>query len=139
MSVHLTFSKRLGEAMRMRGQTLTGLSRVSGYNTSYLCRLRSGAQANPTVGAVWALASALDVNPFWLLGGDDEPGDLHAPYRARPSSLSEAQWAYVADLRRRGLSWPKVTDWLRQHHGIIVHDHSLRRTAGKKLSTGGCN
>jgi transcriptional regulator with XRE-family HTH domain len=139
MSVHATFSDRLGEALRMRGQTLKGLSRVSGYNTSYLCRLRAGDKANPTVGAVWALASALDVSPFWLLGGDDEPGDLHAPYRARPSGLSEAQWADVADLRARGASWPKVVDWLRQHHGVVVQDHSLRRASAGKLSTGGCN
>ncbi len=71
MSVHLTIRRRLAEAMQARRLTAREVAERSGYSAYYVRGVQRGRYGNPTIGAVWALAGALEVDPGWLLGLDD--------------------------------------------------------------------
>lgn len=60
---------RLLEAMKIRGITATELSKKSGLNKSSVSRYLSG-ETIPRSLAIGKMASALNVNPAWVLGYD---------------------------------------------------------------------
>ena len=69
MSIHYTFRDRLKIAMKNYGRyALKNVSLKSGYSPGYVRGLYSNNPRNPTIGAVEAIAGALNVDPLWLLG-----------------------------------------------------------------------
>lgn len=71
MTVNQIMRARLRKAIDASRLPLKTVSSRSGYSASYIAGLagrRVGAPCNPTIGAVWALARALEVDPIWLLG-----------------------------------------------------------------------
>lgn len=69
--VHETLRQRLNEALAAHPDSLAVISRRAGYNANYIGSLtgrRQRRNSNPTIGAVWAIAGAMGVDPLWLLG-----------------------------------------------------------------------
>ena len=76
MTVHQILRERLRAITRQRGRGIfKQIAFKSGYSDSYIRGLVS-SRRNPTIGAVWAIADALEINPFYLLGGTDDPSKL---------------------------------------------------------------
>jgi transcriptional regulator with XRE-family HTH domain len=71
VNVHDTLRVRLREALEASPLNLKAVADRSGYTAGYIRAIAGRStrdQRNPTVGAVWAIAGALDVDPLWLLG-----------------------------------------------------------------------
>ena len=71
MSVHDTLRVRLREALKASHLPLKAVADRSGYTPGYVRAIAGRStrdQRNPTIGAVWAIAGALGVDPLWLLG-----------------------------------------------------------------------
>ena len=60
---------RLNEAMRLRGMTATELAQKTGLNKSSVSRYLTGENI-PRSLAIGKMATALSVNPAWVLGYD---------------------------------------------------------------------
>lgn len=74
MTVHTIFRDRLSEVLAELGRgAMKELAYKSGYSAGYIRGLAANGR-NPTIGAVWAIAQALDVCPFWLLGKGEKHG-----------------------------------------------------------------
>lgn len=56
----------------LRGMTLQQVANASGISKPHVWSMETGASANPSVNAIWGLASALCVSPANLLGLDDK-------------------------------------------------------------------
>lgn len=70
-NVHAILRDRLRKALSEAPGGLSRVSATSGYSKGYIAALAGRSvrqQNNPTIGAVWAIAGALGVDPFWLLG-----------------------------------------------------------------------
>lgn len=74
MSITAVFSDRLKEAVNASkpAQPLKVIAHRAGYSKSYIKRLMSGRQSNPSIQAVEALATATGVSVAWLLGIVDQ-------------------------------------------------------------------
>ena len=72
MTVHATLHKRLREALDASDLNLKTIAHRAGYSSGYITSLAPRSKhmqpRNPTIGAVWAIAGALGVDPLWLLG-----------------------------------------------------------------------
>jgi transcriptional regulator with XRE-family HTH domain len=69
--VHATLRERLNEALDRHPDHIKVIAERAGYNREYVASLagrRKGRTFSPTIGAVWAIAGALGVDPLWLLG-----------------------------------------------------------------------
>ena len=105
-SVHLTLARRLRHAMLAQPRQSKQVAARAGYSDGYLRSLMCG-EGNPTIGAVWALAEALDADPLWLLGG---PGEVPALAKRPPLSLTFEQWAQIGPRREAGATWRQIAD-----------------------------
>lgn len=77
MSIHETFRTRLKSVLKTgKHGYQKEIADKSGYSPSYIRGLASSSR-NPTIGAVWAIADALEINPFYLLGGETLERDEH--------------------------------------------------------------
>lgn len=56
----------------LRGMSLEAVGQAAGLTKSHVWEMEKGRAVNPTVNAVWGLASALCVTPATLLGLDDK-------------------------------------------------------------------
>jgi transcriptional regulator with XRE-family HTH domain len=65
------FGARLEDARRRRLLTQAELATKAGISLIQVARLENQATANPRASTVKALAEALDIDPAWLLFGDD--------------------------------------------------------------------
>lgn len=82
MNVHETFRTRLREVTKARGRgTYKQVAIKSGYSEGYIRSMVSGNR-NPTIGAIWAVADALDISPFYLLGAVADPN--YSPPHSEP-------------------------------------------------------
>lgn len=70
------FQRRIKETRAARKMSLDEVAAASGFTKSHVWELERGKSRNPTVRAVWSLASALGVTPAYLLGLDDGRADL---------------------------------------------------------------
>lgn len=70
------FQRRIAETREARRMSLQEVADASGFTKSHVWELESGRSRNPTVRAVWSLASALGVSPAYLLGLDDRKSML---------------------------------------------------------------
>ncbi|MET8006237.1 Scr1 family TA system antitoxin-like transcriptional regulator [Nonomuraea glycinis] len=105
-----TLADRLTAAMRRMGindRDLADLINSSGVSIShaYIVQLRKGQRTNPTLEHLRALAVALAVPVWWLIGEDDPAGDL--PFTAL-SSPSRIALAHVLELARRADRLPPL-------------------------------
>lgn len=69
--IHAVLRQRLNEALDAHPDTLAAISRRAGYDPNYVGSLtgrRKRRNFNPTIGAIWAIAGAMGVDPLWLLG-----------------------------------------------------------------------
>ena len=78
---------RLNEALSARGMTAAELSRLSGINKSSLSRYLSG-ESIPRSLAIGKMATALRVNPAWVLGYS-VPMEMGEPDQPDPIDLSK--------------------------------------------------
>ncbi len=112
MSVHETFARRLKQALATAGPLKVTAAR-SGYSRGYISALAQGHDSNPTLGTVWALAGALNVDPLWLLGADvDQP----LPEPRQQLGLTARQWADIEVWREGGATWA----WIATELGVCV-------------------
>lgn len=110
MSVHEAFIQRLRQALASAGPLKVTAAR-SGYSAGYISSLVHGRVSNPTIGTVWALAGALDVDPLWLLGANvDQP--LAEP--REHLGLTASQWATIDDWHGGGATW----SWIAAEMGV---------------------
>lgn len=65
------FGTRLEETRRRRLLTQAELAARAGISLIQVARLENQATANPRASTIKALAAALEVDPAWLLFGDD--------------------------------------------------------------------
>ena len=65
------FGERLENARRRRVLTQAELAAKAGLSLIQVARLENAATPNPRASTIRALAEALDVDPAWLLFGDD--------------------------------------------------------------------
>jgi len=65
------FGERLERMRRRRLMTQADLAAKAGISLIQVARLENQATANPRASTIRALAEALDVDPAWLLFGDD--------------------------------------------------------------------
>lgn len=130
-SVHHTLRRRLREAIERDDRTLTDIAKAAGYTPGYLSSLAGGqvsrGRLNPTVGALWAIADTLGVDPLWLLGGGEEMPTSEARPVAKFQPLPEAIWAEVDTLRLIGHTWRDVARYLKTQHDLDIGEHNLRR------------
>lgn len=70
------FQRRLGETRKARKMSLEDVAKASGFTKSHVWELERGKSTNPSIRAVWGLASALGVSPAYLIGLDDKQADL---------------------------------------------------------------
>lgn len=63
---------RIKSIREERGMTLQQVSDASGLAKSHVWELEQGRASNPTINAVWSMASALTVSPSILLGIEDK-------------------------------------------------------------------
>lgn len=70
------FQKRIADTRAARRMSLQEVAEASGFTKSHVWELEQGRSRNPTVRAVWSLASALGVSPAWLLGLDTDSSEL---------------------------------------------------------------
>jgi len=68
-----TFAARLAEVRRVRLMTQGELANAAGVSAATITRLENVVDTLPHVGTVKRLAAALDVNPAWLLWGEEAP------------------------------------------------------------------
>ena len=67
-------SERMHTTRKARKMSLEQVANASGLTKSHVWELEQGRSKNPTIRAVWGVASALCVSPAWLLGlATDEP------------------------------------------------------------------
>jgi transcriptional regulator with XRE-family HTH domain len=71
---HRHFAARLELARRARGLSANELSLRAGFSSGYVGHYERGRSTEPTIGDVWALATALKVAPEWLAYGVGDPG-----------------------------------------------------------------
>lgn len=92
MNIHEIFKTRLKYVLKNGGHGYQkDIAEKSGYSPSYIRGLTSGLR-NPTIRAVWAIAKAMDISPFYLLGGDNdavEPSKTCAACRDRRDRSSQ--------------------------------------------------
>ena len=89
-------SRRIAQALSLRGWTQSDLSARSGVTTGHISMILSGNRARPSADVVYRLAGALEVSADWLLGlpsrtelgtlPPDEAELLHL-YRIIPNQL----------------------------------------------------
>lgn len=72
------FGKRLGELREKMGLTLQGFGHAIGYDKSYISRLESGKNENPSPEFLNRCASVFGVNPDWLATGEGQMLVAHA-------------------------------------------------------------
>lgn len=63
---------RIKMLREMRGMTLQSVADGAGLSKPHVWELEQGKSVNPSVNAIWGLASALSVSPAMLLGLDDK-------------------------------------------------------------------
>ena len=68
-----TFSERLAEVRRVRLMTQGELANAAGLSAATITRLENVVDTLPHVGTIKRLAAALDVDPAWLLWGEEAP------------------------------------------------------------------
>jgi transcriptional regulator with XRE-family HTH domain len=66
------FGERIKLLRKIRGMSLEAVGNAAGLTKSHVWELERGRSVNPTVNAVWGLATALCVSPAMLLGLDDK-------------------------------------------------------------------
>lgn len=105
-SVAAHIARRVGDARRNTGLTLTALARSKGISPAYLSQIESGL-ANPTLRTLVQIASALGTDVAHLLGAPDEtttgafrPYLSGAPLAAR-DHLGSGIWDLTAPGSRR--------------------------------------
>ena len=72
VNVHAELSERTRKLVTERGMKISQLSHDSGLSVGTISGLLRGQHANLRIGNVWALAGALNVDPFWLMGHDGD-------------------------------------------------------------------
>lgn len=126
------------------------ISETAGYSANYLRRLRTDGTCNISIAGAWALAKALDVNPYWLLGAPyvtkhqdtrgvsegnavlindviDKASELFLVHRRdilgpyRYSFLMPARFALCKALRERGMSYPHIGRVMNRDHSTVIH------------------
>lgn len=141
---------RIREAINDTRLSSDKVSEMSGYSPSYLRRMRNGSGCNPTISGLWALAKALDVNPYWLVGAPrvakrkdtggiferndvlvsdviDKASELFCVHRRdilgpyRYNFLMPARFALCKALRERGLSFPHIGRVLNRDHSTVIY------------------
>ena len=135
MNVHATLRKRLRYAVDLDPRSSKTIAMRAGYSEGYLSGLINGHNnGNPTIGAVWALAGELGVDPLWLLGSDQHAAPERRPYEGHiaPRKLSPEVWQLVDQLRANGVNWHDVCRRLKADLGLVVHHSSLRRAWREK-------
>ncbi len=68
-----TFSERLAEVRRVRLMTQEELANAAKVSAATVTRLENVVDTLPHVATVKRLAAALDVDPAWLLWGEEVP------------------------------------------------------------------
>lgn len=66
------FGARIKLLRKLRNMTLQEVADASGLTKTTVWELENGRSVNPTVNAVWGMATALTVTPGHLLGLDDK-------------------------------------------------------------------
>lgn len=79
MELTQTISKRLTEAMNLRGFTIAELSRRTKIDTGTITHYKKGDYL-PKQDKIYIMAVALDVSPSWLMG-------LDVPMQANPAPV----------------------------------------------------
>lgn len=126
------------------------ISQTARYSANYIRRLRTDGTCNITIGGVWSLAEALNVNPYWLLGAPyvtkhtntrgvnereqvliddviDKASELFHVHRRdilgpyRYNFLMPARFALCKALRERGLSYPHIGRILNRDHSTVIY------------------
>lgn len=67
-----SLGKRIEETRRRRLMTQADLAEQARVSLITVTRLENDASTNPRMSTIKALAAALEVDPAWLLFGDDE-------------------------------------------------------------------
>ena len=95
------FQKRLEQTMNELGMTQAELSRKSGVSESTISSYRSGAYT-PRNKKLYALATAMDVSPSWLMGYDLEVNEdaLDLALQSLWSQMNEDQKKQALDYIR---------------------------------------
>lgn len=75
-NVHAAFCHRLRKIIELRGTPRKTVAWRSGLAHSTISHMVCGRRSNPSVATVWALAGALQVDPYWLLGLGDDDDDV---------------------------------------------------------------
>ena len=82
---NLTLGKRIKQARELKGVTLNDVAEKIGVAKSTIQRYENGKISTPKLPVVHAIASALEVNPSWLVGKSD---DMNEPLNfSRPSGV----------------------------------------------------
>lgn len=131
-NVYATLAKRLRYAIDLDRRSLSQIARASGYSTGYISALyrKTGPQVNSSLGAIWAIAGALNVEPLWLLGSDHHPEPVAPPPDDRetlPRRFPREVWDEINALREDGTTWPNIAKHLRETRDIVIHFSNLRR------------
>lgn len=67
----MALGTRIKLLRKLRGMTLQEVGDAAALTKSHVWEMEQGKSVNPTVNAVWGLATALTVSPSTLLGLDD--------------------------------------------------------------------
>ena len=70
MNVHHEIATRAKQVAVEKAMPLKAIAERSGLSTGWISGILSGKHVNPRIGNIWALAGALGVDPFWLMGND---------------------------------------------------------------------
>lgn len=93
--------RRMAQARAARKMTLQEVANASGITKSHVWELEQGRSRNPTIRAVWAIASALCVSPAWLLGLDPKAPPVD-PLALEVAALINERLAVRAHLQGEG-------------------------------------
>ena len=80
---NLTLGKKIKQAREAKGVTLNDIAEKIGVAKSTIQRYENGKISTPKLPVVHAIASALDVNPSWLVG---KSPDMYEPVNVNRSS-----------------------------------------------------
>ena len=105
---------RISSAREMRGLTLDDIATEVGVARSTIQRYEKGTISKIKLPVLQSIASALNVNPNWLIGNTDDPDAGKGPRQISDEDIKAAFWGGEQDLSPEEIDalWAETKDYI---------------------------
>lgn len=105
---------RISSAREIRGLTLDDIAREVGVAKSTIQRYEKGTITKIKLPVLQSIASALNVNPNWLIGNTDDPDAGAGTRQISEDDIKAAFWGGERDLSQEEIDalWAETKDYI---------------------------